>query len=333
MGPGAAHLGRHAIVMTTLANYYPLLLLSLDSLRRNFPGHPEIIVFQKGFSTDQVGYLVARYERLRVLDLTGREFVCGPAMLNRNYKDPEVFYARFLIWTPLFEDYDHVLYLDVDTMVMRPLDRLFSQDEFLCFAESYTGSQPYFYNENDPELKRLLAEDGFGQLPLPPANAGVILIPRRYRSAGQIQELQRLVDRYARHLIWGDQSLINLWMVQNRLQPVHDFRFNYQVRLFIQKRAVEEYREVRIIHVSGMHQTGVIEYMMTAVYFFMQVLPAGRAILPVFIRVHTKRNGRLRKERLSRRLLTFFSRTVGRLFWVLRRVPLRLLSVQPVHPI
>jgi lipopolysaccharide biosynthesis glycosyltransferase len=333
MGPGTAHLGRHAIVMTTLANYYSLLLLSLDSLQRNFPGHPEVTIFQKGFSADQIGYLVARYERLRVLDLTGRKFVCGPTMLSRNYKDPEVFYARFLIWTPLFEEYDHVLYLDVDTMVMQPLDSFFSQDEFLCFAESYTGSQPYFYSENDSELKRLLAEDGFGQLPLPPANAGVIVVPRRYRSAGQIQELQRLVDRYARHLIWGDQSLINLWMARNGLLPIHDFRFNYQVRLFLQKRAVKEYREMRIIHVSGMHQTGVIEYMMTAVYFFLQVLPVGRAMLPVFIRVHVKQNGWLRKEKLSRRLLTFFSRTVGRLFWVLRRVPLRLLNVPPARPI
>lgn len=314
--------GKHAIAVSILPNYLKFLVTFLDSLRRVQPDHPDVVVCQKGFTPEMTAFLVARYRRVRVIDAAGRVPVKGPAIMDRDATDVEGFYARFLVWSSLFDEYDNVLYTDVDMLALSPLTEMFEQKEFLCCPESLLGSQSQFYNPDDPELIRLLEEDGLGKFDQTPANTGVMLVPKRYRTPEQLAELGRLSQRYKKHLIWGDQSLTNLWMARNGIKPVEHFRFNYQVRLLAQRRAPEDYRGGRLLHLAGLHHMGVMEYMVLAAYVWTQWIPGGRALYPWIFRAHVS-DGMLRWRKITRRLLVAFTWVFAPVFWAIKGVPRR----------
>lgn len=274
----------HAIVVTLRANYLPVLAVFLNSMERSYPAHPEIVVCQKGFSPAEIRFLETRYARVRCIDLTTHTFLKGPAMLGRINYDVDPFYARFLIWTELFDGYDNVLYLDIDAFVTGSLEPLFSSREFLCFEESYLGPNPVFFNETDPVLLQRLREDGL-TMPATSGNAGVMLIPRRYRTPEQLGTLHRLMERYRKYLVWGDQTLINLWMAANGIRPTKDYRFNFQVRLLQQKREAEAYRSVCFFHMNGWNHLDCVEHLVRTAFFFFFLLPGGRWIYPFYLRL------------------------------------------------
>ncbi|HEX2852311.1 MAG TPA: glycosyltransferase, partial [Opitutaceae bacterium] len=250
----------------------------------SYPAHPEIVVCQKGFSPQEIHFLETRHPRLRCLDLTTHAFLKGPAMLNRANYDVDPFYARFLIWTELFDGYDNVLYLDIDAFVTGSLEPLFASQEFLCFEESYVGPNPVFFDDTDPVLVRQLREDGL-TLPATSGNAGVMLVPRRYRTPEQLALLHRLVERYRQFLVWGDQTLINLWMAANGIRPTKDYRYNFQVRLLQQKREAEAYRAVCFFHMNGWNHLDCVEHLVRTAFFFFFHLPGGRRIYPLYLRL------------------------------------------------
>lgn len=309
----------HAIAVALLANYFPIFVLFLESMKRSFPDHPEIVVCQKGFSPAQIEFLLKRYSRLRIVDITQHSFLKGPAMLNRTNYDLDAFYARFLLWTDVFAGYENVLYLDTDIFVTGSLDTLFASPELCCFEESYSGPKPLFYDANDPDLLHRLREDRLTDLPERPGNAGVLLVPRRYRTAAHLEELRRLLDRYSKDLIWGDQSLINLWMASLGIRPIHDYRFNFQVRLLEQSREKAAYRDVRIFHMNGWNHLPCTEYMIHVSFFFFFTLPAGRRLYPSYIRLMIREDN----LRLKFGIGTFvrWTELFRRICWHLRRIP------------
>jgi len=74
--------------------------------------------------------------------------------------DPKVFYARLLIWKlPLFSQYDAVLHLDADTLVLQDLSKLFQKKEFYIEKECYNWEDSLFYNKHDSELLKLIISD------------------------------------------------------------------------------------------------------------------------------------------------------------------------------
>jgi hypothetical protein len=84
------------------------------------------------------------------------------------------------------------------------------------------------------------------------ANAGVLVLPQTVRTAAHLAEAQRITRRYGRYLIWGDQSMLNIWMARHQLSVVHDCRFNYQLRLLLElDRPCCRFRDVRILHFNG----------------------------------------------------------------------------------
>lgn len=270
----------HAIVVTLRANYYGIFLLFLDSMKHSFPEHPEIVVLQKGFSADQIDFLQKHYERLRIVDMLQHRYLKGPPMLGRMDCDIDAFYARFLIWTDFCEAYDNVLYLDIDTFVTGSLAPVLSSREFLCFQDAYTGPQPFFYRANDPALATLLREDAL-VLPKRPGNGGVLLVPRRYRTVQQLALLQYFLVRYNAHLIWGDQSLINLWMAANEIQPTNDYRYNFQARLLQHGGELKAYWNVCLFHMNGWNHLDCTETLIRIAWAFFFRIPGGRAIFPV----------------------------------------------------
>ena len=99
---------------------------------------------------------------------------------------------KYLAWSELFEAYDNVLYLDVDTLVLRPLDDMLSTAEFLIIPDNEIRADARVFQVTEyanNHLLELLKEDG---LPLfderqDMCNAGVFVIPRDFRTNKHLQ--------------------------------------------------------------------------------------------------------------------------------------------------
>jgi hypothetical protein len=123
----------------------------------------------------------------------------------------------------------------------------------------------------------LLEEEGLAGWRSPPANAGVVVFPRRFRTREQYAELARLTVRYGPHLRWGDQSVLNLWLARNRISPAAGVEFNYQLRLIYDVRARRECQHARVVHFNGQH--GQAPLLMALAYRVIRGVPWGRRLL------------------------------------------------------
>lgn len=264
-----------AIAVNIGSNYFDITKIWLGSLKRNYPEHPVVVILYRGLSTEQKQYF-ENTAAVRIVDVDSCEYKTGPNMLNMEQYDSKVFYARFLIWTDLFSEYDKVLYMDVDCLVMAPLDSVFEKGDFVIFQEAFKTDDSVLLEQNSPLIQNKLVEDDIAQLPNPAGNAGLFVVSKELRSPEQLQLLHSLQDRYHEHLIWGDQSVINLWMSKLDLKPIHDFRFNFQIRLFDQKREYGAYKTMHLLHFNGMNTSNYLLLMMKLGKLFFSIPFAGR---------------------------------------------------------
>jgi hypothetical protein len=95
-------------------------------------------------------------------------------------------------------------------------------------------------------------------------------------------EAERLATRYGPFLMWGDQSVFNLWLARNALRPVRDFRFNYQVRLILERRECNLYRHAKVLHFNGQ---GAAMPLLMALASAIIRLPGGRRLVPTALRL------------------------------------------------
>jgi len=197
--------------------------------------------------------------------------------------DRPIMYARWAAFTPAFDIYDTVVYLDVDTLVLAPLDRLLATERALAFEDAYPDVDTLIFRDpNDDDLRELLRQDGLDGHEWHAANAGVIALPRRDRRREHLLEAERLATRYAPYLMWGDQSVFNLWLARNALRPVRDFRFNYQVRLILERRECNLYRHAKVLHFNGQ---GAAMPLLMALASAIIRLPGGRRLVPTALRL------------------------------------------------
>jgi lipopolysaccharide biosynthesis glycosyltransferase len=268
---------KHAIVVTFAANYFPLFEIFYKSLKRSFPDHPDFYIFHQGIEADKL----KPYEKdpkVRLIDFSSDQFEFGPSMRHSDKFDARLFYRRFVIWTDFFEAYNNVLYLDIDSLVVGSLNELFENIEFTIFEEAYTENDQIFYDHKDPELLKLLKEDQINSLPKRTANAGLFVVPKKYRTEEHFKQLSHIMRRYQKHIIWADQSVLNLWMIQNNISVTKDYRFNYQLRrLFFEKTEKKAYRDVRFLHYNGMYYlSNVLLFLIQTAYVSFSYPPLGR---------------------------------------------------------
>ncbi len=250
-----------AITINIGGNYFEITQLWLASLKRHYPKHPDIIILYRGLSGEQKLYF-DETPGVQTVNVDSYDYTKGPNMLNLDHYDSKVFYARFLIWTDLFAEYEKVLYIDVDCLVMAPLDSLFEQNEFLIYEEAFHTDDSVLQDQLSSDIQNKLIEDGIAALPNPAGNAGLFMVPQKLRTPEHRRLLNFLLSRYHEHLIWGDQSVLNLWMTKLNLKPKKDFRFNFQIRLFDQKREYSAYKDMYLLHFNGMNTSNYLLLMM-----------------------------------------------------------------------
>lgn len=232
-----------------------------DSLARNWPNYPEVLValHDRGGALEDKLRATPRY---RLLD---SDIFClghGPVMAHLQGKvNADAFYSRLALWGDSFSEYDTILHLDVDTIVLRPLDDLVMTHDFQIAVDLYQGDNYLFNNHRCPELQRLLREDGIA-IPSQQANAGIFTMPRKYRSPEYLHEIELLLERYRDHLRWADQSLINIWMVKHGVQIRQDLAWNFQARAFTQEKVAGD--RLKVLHFNGISDPHRVSLMKAA---------------------------------------------------------------------
>jgi hypothetical protein len=292
----------HAIFVTLDSYYAGLFHLFLRSLHEHWPSHPRVLACITGWPDAQRRQFDRRFPFIEWIEMHDLGFPVGPAMGRNPHFDRPVMYARWAALTPRFDAYDTVLYLDVDTLVLGPLDELFRTDSVVAFRETLSGAGARIFEDpEEPCLRALLEEDGLAGWTAPPANAGVVILPRRFRTREQCAEVARLTARYAPYLRWGDQSVLNLWLARNRIAPAAGVEFNYQLRLVHDAQERRACAGARIVHFNGQH--GQAPFLMALAYRVVR-LPWGRRMLGPIIRIAKHpRLGRLPGYRLRRFLV------------------------------
>ena len=279
-----------AVLVTVDACYADLLQLFLASLHRHYPNHPEVLVCTSGWDATLQKRLQRLFPFVTWVDLADLEWNVGPPMQHQREFDHSVMYARWAALTVRFDRYDQILYLDADMLVLQPLDALLDSDQVVVFEELYPNKGTLVFNDrNAPGLEALLAADELGDHDWNiAANAGVIVLPRSVRTAGHLAAAQRMIRQYATHLMWGDQSLLNIWMARYRLDVTHDCRFNYQLRLLLGDHTrCCPFRDVKILHFNGQRPDRL--FLMALAFLMVTSIPGGLKILPTVLRIAASR--------------------------------------------
>jgi hypothetical protein len=219
----------------------------LGSLQRNWPNHPVVLVQHTGLSREAES-IFGSFPRVRICHASTS--IVGPTINLAVGADDRATYLRLNLWSDNFTEFDRILYLDADTIVLSPLDRLFQMDDFVMFKDHLSNMTGMFADHADQVLEGLLSSDGVdlgGDI----ANAGVFMIPRRYRNRLNFDEMTALLDRYKTHIRFADQTIINLWMRKHDIKPVDDPRYNFLIRQPHSALHALGLKNIRILHFAG----------------------------------------------------------------------------------
>ena len=202
-------LGREIpIFFSTDDNYIPFLDVAIASLIENASKEYtyRIIVLNMGLFPENVER-VKRNERPGVMidfvDIS-KSLEAIKSRLKNVYHFSIVTYYRLFI-ASLFPQYDKILYLDCDLVVLGDISKLYHTE----LGDSILGAAPEQFVQNTAEF-RLYAERALGLDPDGYVNAGVLLINlAEFRKNGIEARFVRLITEYDFDLLDPDQAYLN----------------------------------------------------------------------------------------------------------------------------
>ena len=242
----------NAIFVTFDDGYQLLGMACIQSIKIRYPEHPVILVLFTG-NDEAVKNSLLSMENVLLLDkdkysFSADGFSSGPV------GSPAV-YNRYILWSELFAEYDDILYLDSDVLVLDSLEALFSFDDFFSVANNCSYFtvrvfKPEF--ENDTNLANLLCsyDLDYPTEPNDMINSGVMLIPKKYRNNENFHQLIKITKDFSDYLGFEDQSAISIWMKMHGIKPYHYYSYNYQTAFLHQNDNPNILNEIHILHFS-----------------------------------------------------------------------------------
>jgi len=253
---------KNAIFITFDDRFSTLARACLRSLVRNYPKHPQLFVYYDGTNERVLKFLqgIPNLKLVPTIEIPG---------ISDNLSLGEVgsatVYYRYFAWGDFFDDFDNVLYLDADTLVLRPLDEILQVQEFFVVENREPTESVRVFSANDlrdETLRVLLEQDKLPTMQevADMCNAGVFVIPKKLRSRQCQQQLIEITNRYNRYLNYADQSAISLWCRKNDIPFSTKVEFNYQVTFFnteVQRRL----RDVYVLHFSSPRKPNTTKFL------------------------------------------------------------------------
>ena len=229
-------------------NYEEYARACFNSIVENYTNHPKVLVYHNNLTEEFKSFV----SRLNGFELVYKEMF-DVSKLNLGPVDNKNVYMRYFLWTSELDKYDNVLHLDVDTLVLGNLDEVFESDEFLMFNNNEILEGVDIIEKSNEAQDALssfkISYDVFN----PPefANAGVFVIPKKYRNKEQLFKLLSITKGLSKYLRYADQSAINLWMILNSI-PISDrIEYNFQPHFFNYTTNKHELEEVKIVHFAA----------------------------------------------------------------------------------
>jgi lipopolysaccharide biosynthesis glycosyltransferase len=248
--------------MNLLTFSLPKTIACLKSIRRNYPNHPDLFIHYSGADRRVNRFLksVPNLKRIASIDIPGLSDT-----IDLGEVDSKTVFDRYIAWGDFFTEYENVLYLDVDTLILRPLDPLLDTDDFLIVDNCEPTEYVRIFHPDklrDPALLALAEEDGFEHFQglHDMANAGVFVIPKKLRSRQALEELVALTNRYASYLNYADQSAISLWCHSNKIQISKLYEFNYQITFF-KSELSKKLDDIYVLHFSSRRKPDSWQFM------------------------------------------------------------------------
>ena len=238
-------LTRNAIFMSIDQKFLPCVRICLSSIEYFYRNHPEIIIVHTDLTNEQIEWLSKITSNITFLRNECKKV--WPVMDHLKWTvNPDVFYARFLLWKdPRFDKYDNILHLDWDTIITWSLDSIFKKKSFYMVKEAYLWDDQLFYDFYNQELQSTLLKDWIN-IENREWNAGVFLLPKYLRTRENYVELIEILDRYSKWIKWADQSIINIWMYKHGLKLYQSYIYNYQHRFLVRKWCIP--KTTKIVH-------------------------------------------------------------------------------------
>lgn len=255
---------KNCIFLIADLKFYRQISICLRSIVKNYPHHPDIIICPMDMSEKQKSSLSAICPCIFLdSELSSADFWPLMESLSDKTINPLSFWSRFLIWkSPLFLDYDYVLYLDSDTVIIKPLDDIFEQD-FYIEKDLYNWDNGVFFDIDNNQLKHLLIHDGL-ELSKVIANAWVFCVSRQFRTGDEFNDLLAIKNTYKNFIRYADQSVLNLWILKKNIKIYSKNVFNFQYAPLLRKNYFSDIALAHIIHFNWLNVTDRIILM----YFY-----------------------------------------------------------------
>lgn len=235
----------NAIFISFNDNHYHFVNSFLNSIKHNYKNHPTILANYDG-NNQRVIARLKETTNLRQIELNHTYgFNTGGIPSN-------IIFQRFNLWTHQFDEFDKILHLDVDMVILKSLDHIFEKEDFYIYSD-HNPHAKIFSNSNDTYLLQSLKEDKIAICNTIDcmANAGVFLIPKKYRTNDYYQSLISLANKYHAYAAFADQSIISLWCHQSEIGIHVDFENNCQIRFLCDKNLRINVEKISILHFSG----------------------------------------------------------------------------------
>lgn len=244
---------KNCIFISVDRRFLPHLKICLRSISKNYINHPDIVVCYTNLTEKDIHHLTKIVQIIPLKNPINSEELWPIMSHLPKGTDPRVFYARFLIRKlSLFQDYDKVLHLDADTIIMKNCDKVFDEQDFYIEQDVYNWKDQIYIDNESPELLKLLVANSLST-EQKAWNAWVFMLPKKYNNSKEYKELMNIVSDYKPYIKRADQSILNIWIAKKWISLSSQRNYNFQHRLVVDSKYDSLFEQASIIHFNWIY--------------------------------------------------------------------------------
>jgi len=218
----------NCIYMALDRNYERYAKPCLNSLFTNWQNHPDIFLFTNDISDDFKSWLNGR---VKIVSYDNIELNMNLGPVNN-----KIVYTKYNCWNPrIFSNYEHVLHLDCDTVILKPLDHLFQGESIFI--------------DNNEVLDGIKAFKNIKNIKM--CNAGVFVVAKKHITEEHYSSLIELTKDLDEECLYADQSIISMWCKMNDVAISENVYSNFQPQFINYKNNNYDFDKIEILHFAA----------------------------------------------------------------------------------
>jgi len=225
---------KNAIFLAFDDKHWHYFIRLFNSIQENYPNHPILLIHYSSLNNNRIKWLRNKKNvKLYITKNLPKDF--NYSWYHRDVQSKMV-YFKYMLWTNDYDEYDNILHLDVDTLVVSPLDEVFEKKKFFVVKNNIPFKEVRIL-PGDKQYKSLIDQKLKAHgLAYPKhddmVNAGIFMIPKAYRTKEYLNSLLEITKDFGSLLVYADQSALSLWCLKNGISPSEEYQYNFQFPLF-----------------------------------------------------------------------------------------------------